>query len=216
MTQVFFTSKGERIESDLEDYECTQILNDAAKDRTPSDFAMSLMQAEIDDRLTDRQRPWLHKLALEARDGGSNKPESRTVDGMRPIYDLMHTAKQSLKYPKVRVLGVQLSVAGDRARIPGSINVTSIGSYHETDWYGRITDDGAFNPARGCPDWVAESLKQIANDPSGVAASEGRVTGSCCFCCQELSTKESLYAGYGPVCADNYGLPWGETGEDAA
>ena len=35
----------------------------------------------------------------------------------------------------------------------------------------------------------------------------------CCFCHKELTTKESLAVGYGPLCAEKLGLPWGETAE---
>jgi hypothetical protein len=35
--------------------------------------------------------------------------------------------------------------------------------------------------------------------------------GSVCFICgRDLDTPESLTAGYGPICADKHGLPWGE------
>lgn len=38
----------------------------------------------------------------------------------------------------------------------------------------------------------------------------GDSTHHCVFCHKGLTTKESKAVGYGPVCADNYGLPWGE------
>lgn len=38
----------------------------------------------------------------------------------------------------------------------------------------------------------------------------GDSTHHCVFCYRSLTTKESKAVGYGPVCADNYGLPWGE------
>jgi len=34
--------------------------------------------------------------------------------------------------------------------------------------------------------------------------------GQCFICGRELDTRESLAVGYGPVCADKNGLPWGE------
>jgi len=35
--------------------------------------------------------------------------------------------------------------------------------------------------------------------------------GNCCFICgRNLDTAESIDAGYGPVCADKWGLPWGD------
>jgi len=38
----------------------------------------------------------------------------------------------------------------------------------------------------------------------------------CCFCGRELDTAESISVGYGPVCADKHGLPWGEVAEPAS
>lgn len=37
----------------------------------------------------------------------------------------------------------------------------------------------------------------------------GRETGVCQFCARELKTEESKARGYGPTCAKNNGLPWG-------
>lgn len=51
----------------------------------------------------------------------------------------------------------------------------------------------------------------IARDPSTVAQQHGVATGRCCFCGRLLSTAESRSAGYGPDCADRFGLPWGST-----
>src|SRR5215471_8812011 len=41
--------------------------------------------------------------------------------------------------------------------------------------------------------------------------------GNCCFICgRNLDTAESIDAGYGPVCADKWGLPWGQKQTPAA
>jgi hypothetical protein len=42
------------------------------------------------------------------------------------------------------------------------------------------------------------------------AAAFGKMVGRCCFCSTPIDTKESIAAGYGPVCAQYRGLPWGE------
>lgn len=43
------------------------------------------------------------------------------------------------------------------------------------------------------------------------AAAFGKLVGRCCFCSHQIDTPESTAAGYGPVCASKYGLPWGDT-----
>jgi hypothetical protein len=41
------------------------------------------------------------------------------------------------------------------------------------------------------------------------AAAFGHLVGRCCFCSHAIDTPESTQAGYGPVCAAKYDLPWG-------
>lgn len=41
------------------------------------------------------------------------------------------------------------------------------------------------------------------------AAQFGKLVGRCCFCSTPIDTPESTSVGYGPDCADKYGLPWG-------
>lgn len=41
------------------------------------------------------------------------------------------------------------------------------------------------------------------------AAAFGKLYGVCVFCGLTLTNEASIEVGYGPVCAENYGLPWG-------
>lgn len=41
------------------------------------------------------------------------------------------------------------------------------------------------------------------------AAAFGHDHGSCVFCARDLNDPVSVEHGYGPVCAENFGLPWG-------
>jgi len=41
----------------------------------------------------------------------------------------------------------------------------------------------------------------------------GRQTGICQFCHRKLDNPESIRRGYGPTCASNRGLPWGDDGD---
>ena len=47
------------------------------------------------------------------------------------------------------------------------------------------------------------------DEKAAVASRYGIASGRCVFCSKGLSTKESLGVGYGPNCAEKYGLPWG-------
>ena len=57
----------------------------------------------------------------------------------------------------------------------------------------------------------ASDLRAIASfeqDPTEFARSYGKRTNHCCFCSRILHNEVSVYHGYGPICADKYGLPW--------
>lgn len=45
------------------------------------------------------------------------------------------------------------------------------------------------------------------------AAKFGHLTGQCVFCARRLTDERSIAVGYGPVCAEREGLPWGGTSE---
>jgi hypothetical protein len=54
---------------------------------------------------------------------------------------------------------------------------------------------------------IIAALRAIAEDPVAVAKLYGQATGCCCFCGRELTNGASIAAGYGPICAEGFGLP---------
>jgi hypothetical protein len=172
-------------------------------------FAQSLLdQFALRGSLSEKQMYWVEKLATEAADRKAPR-ETAQID-LAKIVALFDKAREHLKHPAIVLDGIRLSVAGERAKFPGSINVTSPGSFEDRTWYGRIALDGVFVGSREASPAVVETLKALAADPAGKAALHGRQTGCCCFCNRELTDDRSIAVGYGPICADHYGLPWGE------
>src|SRR5262245_27788849 len=59
---------------------------------------------------------------------------------------------------------------------------------------------------------VCEALEILARADSTLAfgVAFARMGNQCFICGRNLDTAESIDAGYGPVCADKYGLPWGD------
>lgn len=53
-----------------------------------------------------------------------------------------------------------------------------------------------------------ELLKEIEADPVQAAILSGKLTSCCSFCSRPLTDERSVKHGYGPICADNWGLPW--------
>lgn len=130
---------------------------------------------------------------------------------------MLETAKAAgVKYPAFVIQGqsntVVLKLVGSGANA-GCVNASSSKRFGEGVWYGRIDRDGRWvgngreeNLARRC----AKFLAAFVEDPARVGKASAKLTGACCFCSKTLTTIESRTAGYGPICAARYGLPWGE------
>lgn len=167
--------------------------------------------------LSDKQWHWVRKLAERAT-GTEQKPEPVEIGSLARIAALFAKAKQHLKRPAIVLYAdgigeLKLAEAGERARVPGSVNVSTNAAYGEATWFGRITMDGAFQPSPRVtqPEGLTEVLKAFAADPAKVAAEHGKLTGSCCFCGRKLTDDRSTAVGYGKKCAQNYGLPWDDS-----
>lgn len=142
---------------------------------------------------------------------------AETVGDLSGIFALFQRARQHLRFPAI-VLNVpgysdamRISVAGQAAREPGSLTVTANEErvMGRRRWFGRVLTNGSFQPGRDVPAGVADQLRRFAANPVEVAAEHGRLTGRCCFCNHALEDERSTSVGYGPVCAEHYGLPWG-------
>lgn len=57
-------------------------------------------------------------------------------------------------------------------------------------------------------------LDSFMADPVGVMAATGKDVNRCCYCASPLEDDRSRQAGYGPICAARWGLPWGHVGTD--
>lgn len=140
------------------------------------------------------------------------REENLNFEGISKLFSESQLKKPVIKLQAADGAGIRLSVAGGQSKEPGSIIVTTDARYEDRTYIGRISLSGvytgAFRYAAQKP--VVECLKAFSANPVAVAREYGRKTGSCCFCSKELTDKRSLLVGYGPICAGNYGLPWGE------
>lgn len=130
------------------------------------------------------------------------------------ILDLFARAAEHLQYPRIRLEAggkrVVISQAGQKSKYPGALNITDGAPYGENVWYGRVTQDGAFTRGRDCTDEIQALIERFAEQPAEIAAEYGRLTGQCCFCGRHLEDERSTATGYGPICAEHWGLPWGD------
>lgn len=131
------------------------------------------------------------------------------------ILQLMRKANESIKYPKIRLQeGYTLALAGSKSHYKGSINITDGMPYGSNIWYGRINTNGTISYPRGISDSdkikIEDELNNFSRDPANYANLYGKLTNSCMFCGLTLTNQQSIAVGYGPICAEKYGLPHGD------
>ena len=140
------------------------------------------------------------------------------------IVNLMHKAKLHIAYPKVRLqsedLTIQLSVAGNKARQPNSINITDGKSYPSNKYFGHILPNGILKWSYGTTiqetDLISHELELFAETPTKYAKMYSSATGNCMFCAKTLTDPQSVAVGYGQICAAHFGLSHGEINQQVA
>lgn len=142
------------------------------------------------------------------------------------IFELFDKAKNKIKYPKLkypyRNITLTLFPAGPNSKYRGQIFVTDSKPYGENILFCRIlppAKDGQisiewYRDYREKDKELESVILGLAFKPEEVCKLIGQKFAYCCFCGTMITSKNSLTVGYGPICADNWGLPWGDTAED--
>lgn len=135
------------------------------------------------------------------------------VSDLSAIVELFNNAAKHgkrKKLPKIHFADFVLYQAGSRSRYAGAVYIAAPG--YDAGWYARIETSGSLtlNESILRPSGLEDELQKFAANPVEYAARYGRESGNCCFCNIKITDPRSLNVGYGPVCAENYGLPWGE------
>jgi hypothetical protein len=105
-----------------------------------------------------------------------------------------------LKKPKLRIAGIKFSCAPATGNNPGAVYVKDGDTY-----IGKVLRDGKFIQSRDCNDEQQRRVFEVAADPKTSAIAHGIKTGECSICGAELTNKESITRGIGPICAGRYG-----------
>lgn len=183
-------------------------------------FAASLIAQAQRRGLSDKQFFWVEKLTARAAPAAAEPPKASLGDmsGLAALFD--HAIAKGIKFPKIRldVNGQPITLArcGEGSRYTGDINVTG-GKGDGKLWHGRVARaNGEWTPSRRdpAPEGLLPMLAELARDPSAAGAAHGQRTGNCCFCGRDLMDYRSVDAGYGPICAENWGLAWGDKKEE--
>lgn len=214
------TRSGKSVDSPYSNAEALVVMRETQKGYK---FADELYAKAGKYGLSEEQWKWVHILAVEgkAKQSGQSAPAQPrptvSVGSLRGLKELLAKAKQRLKYPKIRLRVGGRIVALEAAR-DGSVRITDTerrvysAKYGRElpVFYGKVDTEGKFEPFQKNPlNGLSEMLRKMAEDPAATAAEYGRLTGACCFCGRKLTTTESTTVGYGPDCAEHYGLPWG-------
>ena len=170
-------------------------------------FAQSLLSGFTKYRnFTPKQLPYAEKLAREALfPTAAPIVSGQSLGGsFASVIQKFNVAKQNgLKRPALTfnsfngIAKIKIYPASETSANKGWLYVKGGELY-----FGKISPEGMFIKGRDANDAIVEFLKQIANDPVKFSAMHGRRTGCCCFCARELTTNNSVDAGYGPICAD--------------
>lgn len=172
------------------------------------EFASSLVNAHRRfGAVTNKQRQWIETLA--------SRVQLADLDRSVPLTEIQRlfavATENGMKRPAIvfnhNGQRYRLSKAPNNGRNAGHLYVKA------PEYLGKIAPNGSFSWSPDlAPDEVIRTLtalRAFAKDPVGIAKDYARETGCCSFCAQTLTDKRSVAAGYGPICADHYGLPWG-------
>ncbi len=178
-------------------------------------FAHNLIQYyERKGFLTAKQEPFIDQLlarATEAADRQRNEVEE-VFDGHQ-IRSLLTTAHGHLKFPSLKLQSdncgtIRFYIAGPLSKTPGYVIIDNGATYPRKVIYGSIESSGCGQLRRTVAQEIKTFIRKVAANPVAEAKLCGIKYAHCCFCGLELTAPTSLHHGYGPICADNWGLPW--------
>jgi hypothetical protein len=123
--------------------------------------------------------------------------QAETIGDLSGIVAMFDRAKANKKFPAIVLNGFRVSLAGDRAREPGSLTITTTEKVDngKRKWLGRVTKAGIYEPGRDADPEIGNKLRQFAADPAGFAGEYGLAHKNCCFCAKDITTTESLAVG---------------------
>jgi len=177
------------------------------------DFAASLLeQVRKRGDLSPKQLSAVYQAIAREADWAKQREQkaTQTQIDMTDLLDRFALAlKAGIKRPKVNTGDLLFSLAPAHGRNAGCVYVKGEkDAYGDRPYLGKITPEGKFFAGPNVEDDVKQRIAEVGSDVVGSAKAHGAQHGNCCFCSRDLTTDESVSNGYGPICADRYGLPW--------
>lgn len=166
-----------------------------------SDFARSLADSITRyGRLSDKQMYWAMRLTAP-------KAAADTLDFTKVVALVDRARSKGAKRIALNFGPIEVKFASG-GKNAGGLWVTDGLPFGQNRLYGSVAAGATALVLRREAGAVIEALRLVADDPQAAAIRHGRVTGCCCFCSRPLTDAGSVQHGYGPVCAEKYGLPW--------
>lgn len=181
-------------------------------------FARSLLDSiRKYGSLTEKQLAAVYRIIAENADR-AQKQEASASQTQIDMSDLLHrfelATRAGIKRPKVNTGDLLFSLAPANGKNAGYVYVKGPkDDWDDRPYLGKISPEGRFYPSRDADTAVQSRVAEIGADVVKAAKAHGAQHGNCCFCSRDLTTNESVSNGYGPVCAERYGLPWEVTPE---
>lgn len=125
------------------------------------------------------------------------------IDQYAEIFEMLLLARKTLKYPSIRFFTTNGTKVALTLAAKGYIAIKLDGEY-----MGKIVSpdtDMVFYLQHASE--MKKEIETFASFPKYNTKLHGQKYGSCCFCGRELIEKASVFYGYGPICAENFGLP---------
>jgi hypothetical protein len=146
------------------------------------------------------------------------------------VYKLLHTAQKNINYPKLRVIPfaskpnfvLMFTIAGERAAVPGSINITTDQEvFDRRVFFGRILDTGEtmiqesiqtmkITPSSTVQEITKDLISKIDSDLLKYLRKTSYLSNKCPMCWKEIHDDYSKLVGWGPDCAQKWGIEWKE------
>lgn len=124
------------------------------------------------------------------------------TDRYAEIFTLFTRAAETLRYPAINLT----SKDGHKIRVyratKGYIAIKVDGEY-----VGKLVSADAQIILYSAKELLPE-IDALLSNPISESALQGKEYGRCCFCNRELDNEGSIQHGYGPICAEKWGLPW--------
>lgn len=162
----------------------------------------------------------IEKLAVRKKAPSEQLPPRVVVDG-RVLISFFDGAARTLQKPRIQYIvnppirGTEILIfyrTGDLSHSPKSVGVTNGLEHPNNRMLALCYRDGrtVFYPHSFDKPELQNLIKKIAENPLEEFAKNGKEQVHCCYCNKHLTHPSSIHYGYGPVCAGNWHLPWGE------